>query len=285
MLGQLLSPGPLQTVTLGAALLGALAGGLGTLVVLRRQSLLGDVLSHAALPGLCAGYLVAGTRSTPALIAGALAAGALAALSVRLILATTRLRADAAMGVVLSVFFAAGLVLLTHIQARPGGGQAGLATFLFGQAAAMRRADAMAVALIAALALALALLFWKEVKLATFDPDQARAMGLPVAAVETGLTALAAMTIVVGLQVAGVVLMVALLIAPAAAARQWTRALGPMAGLAACLGAAAGGAGALVSATAPGLATGPVVVLIATGAFVLSLLLAPGRGLLWRRGG
>jgi manganese/zinc/iron transport system permease protein len=275
----------LQTVTLGAALLGALAGGLGTLVVLRRQSLLGDVLSHAALPGLCAGYLVAGTRSTPALIAGALAAGALAALSVRLILATTRLRADAAMGVVLSVFFAAGLVLLTHIQARPGGGQAGLATFLFGQAAAMRRADAMAVALIAALALALALLFWKEVKLATFDPDQARAMGLPVAAVETGLTALAAMTIVVGLQVAGVVLMVALLIAPAAAARQWTRALGPMAGLAACLGAAAGGAGALVSATAPGLATGPVVVLIATGAFVLSLLLAPGRGLLWRRGG
>ncbi len=281
-LGLLFQPGIVQTVVLGAVLLGALAGALGAFAVLRQQSLLGDALSHATLPGVCLGFLIAGTRDLGAILAGAFVAGALAALSVMLITRATRLKTDAALGIVLSVFFAVGVVLLTVVQGRPGAAQAGLSTFLFGQAAAILRSDLWIMGGVAALAAGTLAALWKEVKLVTFDPDYARALGLPVLAIEATVTLLIALAIVVGLQLAGVILMVALLIAPAAAARQWVRSLGAMVWLSAAFGAAAGVTGALISASARGLATGPVVVLVASGLVLVSMLLAPERGLLWR---
>ena len=271
----------LAVVALGAAVLGATGGVLGSFAVLRRQSLLGDVLAHAALPGLCLGFLVAG-RSLPALMAGALLAGLLAALSVGVIGRFTRLKPDAALGIVLSVFFAAGVVLLSYLQVSGGAGAAGLSAFLFGQAAAMLVADVQAMAVVGALAVGALALMWPQVKLVTFDPVYARALGLPVAMIEAGLTVLMAMAIVVGLQMVGVVLMTALLIAPAVAARAWVARLWAMVALAALFGALAGTAGAVISAQARGLATGPLVVLIATGIALVSLLLAPGRGVVWR---
>lgn len=280
--GALLSSGIVQIVLIGAAILGATSGMLGAFAVLRRQSLLGDALSHAALPGVCLGFLIAGGRDLGSVLAGAFATGALAALIMMLIVRRTRLKTDAALGIVLSVFFAAGVVLLTVIQTRGGAGSLGLMTFLFGQAAAILRSDLWIMGGIGLLALALVLAFWKEFKLVSFDADFARAQGFPVAVLEAGLTVMVALAIVVGLQLVGVVLMVALLIAPAAAARQWTSALGPMVLLSAAIGAASGAGGALISATTRGLATGPVVVLIATAAVILSLLVAPGRGLVWQ---
>ena len=281
-LGLLFQPGIVQTVVLGAALLGALAGALGAFAVLRQQSLLGDALSHATLPGVCLGFLVAGTRDLGAILLGAFLAGALAALSVMLITRTTRLKTDAALGIVLSVFFAVGVVLLTFAQGRPGAAQAGLSTFLFGQAAAILRGDLWIMGSVAALAAGTLAALWKEVKLVTFDPDYARALGLPVLMIEATVTLLIALAIVVGLQLAGVILMVALLIAPAAAARQWVQSLGAMVWLSAGFGAAAGVTGALISASARGLATGPVVVLVASALVLVSLVAAPGRGLVWR---
>ena len=269
-----------RTVVLGAAILGALSGMLGAFAVLRRQSLLGDTLSHAALPGVCIGFLVAGSRDLGAILAGAFASGALAALSVLAIGRLTRLKTDAALGIVLSVFFAIGVVLLTVAQGRGGAAQAGLSTFLFGQAAAILRGDLWIMGGAALLALALVLALWKEFKLVTFDPQAARAMGLPVTAIDAVLTVMVAVAIVVGLQLVGVILMVALLIAPAAAARQWTASLGAMVTLSAGFGAFAGVTGALLSASARGLSTGPLVVLVASGIVVASLLLAPRRGLL-----
>ncbi len=271
-----------QTVLIGAALLGVVSGVLGSFAVLRRQSLMGDTLSHAALPGVCLGFLLAGGRDLGSILAGAFLTGALAALAVVLITRTTRLKTDAALGIALSVFFALGVVLLTLVQARGGAGQMGLSTFLFGQAAAILRSDLWVMAGVTAAALALVAAFWKEFKLVSFDPDFARVQGLPVLVLEIALTVMVAMAIVVGLQMVGVVLMVAMLIAPAAAARQWVRSLGAMVLLSAAFGAFSGMAGALISAQARGLATGPVVVLVASALVLLSLLLAPGRGLIWQ---
>jgi manganese/zinc/iron transport system permease protein len=279
----LLSGHTALTVAGGAAVLGAVAGMLGAFALLRRQSLLGDTLSHAALPGVCAGFLLAGARDPGAIMAGAFATGGVAALSVMAIARHTRIKPDAAMGIVLSLFFAAGLVLLSVAQARGGGAQAGLSAFLFGQAAAMLSADLKVMAVVGAVLLLLVAAFWKEIKLATFDPDLARVQGLPVGAIETGLTVMLAIAIVLGLQLVGVVLMVAMLIAPAVAARQWARRLGAMVVLSAAFGVIAGLGGAMVSAASPGLATGPVAVLIATAIAAASLILAPGRGVLAQR--
>lgn len=274
--------GIVQTVLLGAALLGAISGMLGAFALLRRQSLIGDALAHAALPGICLGFLIAGGRELGSILAGAFFTGTLAALVMMVIIRTTRLKTDAALGIVLSVFFAVGVVLLTHLQSQGGAASAGLNTFLFGQAAAILRSDLWIMGGVGLATLALVAGLWKEFKLVSFDPDFARASGLPVTALEGLLTIMVALAIVVGLQLVGVVLMVALLIAPAAAARQWTTSLGAMVVLSALIGAASGAGGALISAFSRGLATGPVVVLLATGAVVVSLMLAPGRGLLWQ---
>lgn len=271
-----------QTVLAGAVLLGAISGMLGAFAVLRRQSLLGDALSHAALPGVCLGFLIAGGRDLGAVMAGAFVTGALAALTMMLITRRSTLKTDAALGIVLSVFFAVGVVLLTLIQTRGGAGALGLSSFLFGQAAAIQRGDLWIMGGVGLIALTLVLAFWKQFKLVSFDPDFARSQGYPVTLIEAGLTVMVALAIVAGLQLVGVVLMVALLVAPAAAARQWTGSLGAMVALSAAVGALSGAGGALVSATARGLATGPVVVLIATAAVLVSVLAAPGRGLVWR---
>lgn len=275
----MLSP-TLITVILAAALIGALAGVLGSFLVLRAQSLLGDVISHAALPGVVGGFLVSGGRGFGAILTGALVSGALAGLAVQLLRRGAGVSADAALGTALSLFFAAGVVALSVAQMQSGA--AGLTVFLFGQAASVLRADLPAMAGVAALVLGAVALLWKEFQLVAFDPDAARAQGLPVAALEILLTVLIAVAIVLGLALAGVVLMVAMLIAPAVAARQWVRALAPMVMLAAGFGVAAGSGGAIVSSLAPGVATGPVMVLMASLLTALSLLFAPERGIIAR---
>ena len=282
LLIELFASNIVRTVLMGSALLGAIAGMLGAFAVLRRQSLLGDALAHAALPGVCLGFLVAGARDLGSILAGAFFTGALAALAMMLIVRTTRLKTDAALGIVLSVFFAVGVVLLTHLQTQGGAASAGLASFLFGQAAAILRSDLWIMGAVGLVALVAILAFWKEFKIVSFDSEFARAQGFPATVIEASLTVMVAFAIVVGLQLVGVVLMVALLIAPAAAARQWTSSLGGMVALSAAIGAAAGAGGALISATTRGLATGPVVVLIATAAVLVSLVVAPRRGLLWQ---
>lgn len=276
----LLQDHTIQTVAMGAAILGLVSGVLGAFAVLRRQSLMGDALSHAALPGLCLGFIVAGARDPAALMGGALVTGVLAALAVLGISRTTRIKPDAALGVVLSVSFAAGLVMLSHLQGRAG--QAGLSGFLFGQAAAMLRGDVVLMAWVGAGVLGLVALCWSGLKLITFDAPFAQVAGAPVRVLDIGLTALIAVAVVLGLQLVGVVLMTAMLIAPAVAARQWARRLESMVLLSGLFGLLAGVSGAVWSATARGLSTGPLIVLIATAIAVVSILLAPGRGVLAR---
>jgi manganese/zinc/iron transport system permease protein len=280
-LAALLSDYTVQNVVAGAALLGLSSGVLGSFAVLREQSLLGDALAHAALPGVCLGFLVAGGRSLGSILAGALVTGIAAALLVLLLTRRSRLKTDAALGISLSVFFALGVVLLTYIQGTGDASQGGLDSFLFGQAAAILRSDLGVMGGLTLLALGLIGALWKEFKLVAFDPLFAGSLGLPVVALETVLTLMIALAIVIGLQMVGVVLMASMVIAPAVAARQWTRRLEGMVLLAAAFGAAGGIAGALISAGARNLATGPLIVLAISAVVLVSLLVAPERGLLW----
>jgi manganese/zinc/iron transport system permease protein len=282
LLSQLLTDYTIRTVALGAAVLGIVSGTLGCYAVLRRQALLGDAMSHAALPGIALAFLLTGMRELSVLLLGAAVAGWVASLVMIAIVQNTRIKEDSALGMVLAVFFGFGLVLLSFAQKLPTAAQAGLDTFLFGQAASLVQRDVITMALIGAVGLGLLLLLWKEFKLLSFDPDYGATIGLPIRLLDIGLTSLIVVAIVIGLQTVGVVLMSAMLIAPAAAARQWTDRLGLMVLLAGVFGALSGVIGAVVSAMARGLSTGPTIVLVVSSFVVISLLFAPNRGLLWR---
>ncbi len=282
LLQQLVTDYTLRMVALGSATLGIVSGGLGSYAVLRGQSLLGDAISHAALPGIAVAFLLTGSKAPLVLMGGAAAAGWLATLLIMSVTETTRIKYDSMLGLMLSVFFGIGLVLLTYIQHRAAASQAGLDTFLFGQAAALVERDVVTMAALGGGALVTMAVFWKELKLLSFDPEFGRTMGLPMRAVDILLTTLLVVAIVIGLQTVGVVLMSAMIIAPAAAGRQWTDRLGAMVLLSAGFGAVAGVSGAVISSTTGGLPTGPTIVLCMGLIVVVSLLFAPNRGLVWR---
>lgn len=270
-----------RNVLAGATLLGVVGGVLGCFAFLRRQSLLGDALAHATLPGVCLAFLLTGSKAPLTLFAGALATGLLGAVAILGIVRGSRIKEDAAIGTVLSVFFGLGIVLLTRVQRSGSGNQSGLDKFLFGQAAALVESDVVLMAVTGGLALGVVWLLYKELKLATFDRGFASSLGLPATVLDVVLTLLLVMVVVIGLQTVGVVLVVATLVTPAAAARQWTDSLGRMLLLSGGLGAAAGAVGALVSASAPRIPTGPVIVLAGSVALLFSLFFAPRRGLVW----
>lgn len=269
-------------VALGAAAIGMLAGLVGCLAVLRRRAMVGDAMAHAALPGVCLAFLFTGGSKTPVvLLGGALAAGLLAATCIVLLERRRLLPADAAIGVVLSVAFSLGIVLLTLIARRPDADQAGLERYLFGQAAGLLERDIVAILLMLGVALALLVILRHPLRAVLFDRGFAASTGLAVTAVDLAATVLLVIAAVTGLQVVGAILMVALLVAPAVAARQWVRSLHAMMPLAGGLGALIGAGGALI-ASRLGAPTGPVIVLVAAAVTTFSLLMAPHRGILAR---
>ncbi|HEX4953606.1 MAG TPA: iron chelate uptake ABC transporter family permease subunit [Thermoanaerobaculia bacterium] len=272
-----------QVVLAGVTVLGVAAGVVGSLALLRRQSLLSDALAHAALPGVCLAFLLTHSKSSLPLLLGALVAGLLGALLVVAIVRLSRIKEDAAIGVVLSVFFALGIVLLTRIQKLPFGNQSGLDKFLFGQAATLMPRDVALIAALATLALLAVGVFYKELKLLCFDREFGQTQGLAMRRIELLLTLLLVTVVVVGLQAVGVVLMVAALITPAAAARQWTDRFGVMLLVAAALGGGVAAAGVVLSARVANAPTGPAIVVVSSAVLVVSLLFAPQRGLIWAR--
>lgn len=268
-----------QWVLTGSLLLGISGGVIGTFALLRGRSLLGDVLAHAALPGVCLAFLATGSKEILPLLLGAGVSGILATRGVDAIGRWTRLKEDTALGVVLTVFFGVGIVLLTTIQHSGAGNQSGLDSFLFGQAAALVRHDVMVMGVVALVSVLSVLLFYKEFKALCFDPGFATGVGLPMKLVDGMLMALLVMAVVIGLQAVGVVLMAALLITPGIAARYWTERLGTMLLLSGTFGGISGAAGTFASTLGVRLPTGPLIVLSATLLFVVSLLCAPERGL------
>jgi manganese/zinc/iron transport system permease protein len=278
---ELFSDYTLRNIALGAAILGVVGGVLGAFATLRRQSLVGDVLAHAALPGVCLAFLLTGSKAPLLLLLGAGVTGWLAALLLLSILRSTRLSEDTALGVVLSSFFGFGIALLTFIQNGNNANQAGLDKFIFGQAATIIADDVALMATLGGIALLMVALLYKEFKLLSFDPEFLASLGFPARHLGTALTGLTVLAVLVGLQTVGAVLMAAMLVAPATAARQWTDRLGKMVFLSAFFGALAGVVGAMISASRENLPTGPLVILVASLILLFSLFFAPLRGLLW----
>lgn len=271
----------LRNVALGSALLGLVGGVLGTFAVLRRQGLLGDALAHAALPGIALAFMLTGSKAPLVLMLGAAISGWIGTLIILRIVADTRLSEDAALGIVLTSFFGLGIVFLTHIQHSGNASQAGLDRYLFGQAATLVQENVVTMAVLGTIALSVVALLFKEFKLLSFDPEFAASIGYPTNRLNVLLTSLIVIAVVIGLQTVGVVLMAAMLIAPAAAARQWTNRLGTMIVLSALFGAAAGVAGAVISVQARRIPTGPMVILAVTVIVIISILFAPERGVVW----
>lgn len=270
-------------VLAGASLLGMAGGLVGSFAVLRRRSLLGDALAHAALPGLCLAFLFVGRRSLPAMQVGALATGLLGIMVVALLRRATRIKEDAAIGIVLSVSFGAGVVLLRYIQNQTtAGSKAGLDAYLFGKTAGMIAADVAFIAAIAALCAAAVGILFKEFKLVAFDAAFAHVQGWPTFWLDLLLLGLIAVSVVISLPAVGVVLTAALLILPGAAARFWTSRLDRLLLVAMLFGLVTGAVGTLISAQVAGLPAGPLIVLVGATLFIFSALMGPRRGAIAR---
>jgi manganese/zinc/iron transport system permease protein len=269
-------------VLLGCVLLGASAGAIGCFAFLRKQSLLGDALAHAALPGVCMAFMLTATKNGLVILIGALISCWLGAIAVEVLVRHTRCKQDSALGMVLSVFYGIGVLLLTSIQKSGAAAQSGLDAYLYGQAASIVKTDVMIIAAVAILNLLLVAVAYKEFKLVTFDPDFAGSIGLPTRVLQVLMATLIVLAVVIGLQAVGVVLMAALLVTPAAAARYWTDRLSLMIALGAMFGATGGALGAYASYQATGMPTGAWTVMGVTALFVVSLLAAPRRGIIAR---
>lgn len=274
----------LQNVILGSVILGMTSGMVGAFAVLRRQSLIGDALAHAALPGICLMFILTGTRSSELLLIGGAITGLLGTAVLIIINRWSLISIETALGIVLSVFFGFGILLLTRIQHTGNAAQSGLDRFIFGQAATILPRDVKVMAVVAIVVISVLALMFKELKLLTFDPLFAASIGINPGLVGAVLSGLLVLTVMIGLQTVGVILMVSLLIAPAVAARQWTNSLSGMVILSGIFGLISGVTGSVASSLIDRLPTGPMIVIAASVIVTISLLLAPERGVLatWR---
>lgn len=271
-----------QVVALGTGLLGVVCGVLGCFAVLSKKSLLGDGVSHGALPGVVGAFLLLGQQQTLVLLLGAFSSALLVAYAIHFVVSHSRIGFDSALALMLSVFFGLGMVLLTYAQSQSNANQAGLNRFLLGQAATLLAEDVALMWWVGMALLLVVFALWNVWKLLCFDPSFGQTLGYPMEKLQLGLSLMLVIAIVLGLQAVGVVLMSALLVAPAVAARQWTHHLWSMVSLAAVLGGVSGVAGTAISAWTPNLPTGATIVLCASALALVSILFAPHRGVVHR---
>ncbi len=272
-------------VLFGTTFLGVAAGLIGAYSLLRNRALMGDALAHSALPGLClafifAGYVGVDSKELWFLLSGAAFTGVLGILTVQFLSKYSRLSEDTSIGVVLSTFFGFGVVLMSIIQSLGTGEEGGLNHFIYGQTAAMRLGDAYLTLIVALIVLFLSVILIKEFRLVSFDPDFAVSDGWPISFIDLLMMSLVVIVTVVGLQTVGLLLIIALLVIPSAAARFWTNDLNSMLFFSALIGGLSGFFGSAVSTVVPNMPAGAVIVITAGVIFFISFFLAPARGLL-----
>ncbi len=276
-----------RLVVLSTTALGIASGIVGTFLLLRKRSLMGDALAHSTLPGIVLAFVImvalgGDGKSLPGLIAGASVAGVCGVLVMMAIRNTTRLREDVAMGFVLSVSFGFGLALLGMVQKMSGASAAGLESFIYGKTASMVFTDFVLVTIVALCAAVASILFFKEFTLLCFDEGFGASTGWPTILLDLLLLGLVTAVTVIGLQAVGLILIIAFLITPPTAARFWTDRLSSTVVLAAAIGAVSGWLGAAVSALVPRLPAGAVIVIMTSVVFLFSMFLAPRRGVIAR---
>ena len=271
-----------QWVLLSTMILGIAAGTVGCIAYWKRQNLMSDALAHAALPGVVIAFLLLGEKKLIVLIFGAAVSALIGALFIQIITTSSRISEDSAMGMILSVFYGLGIMLLTIANRVESGNQSGLDNFIYGQAAAMVRSDVYTMVVLAILVIFFIFLLFKEWKIYLFDPQFAKGIGLSIKGMDILYIALLVTTIVIGIQAVGVILIAALLIIPAVSARYWTKSFKTMLILSAMFGGIAGAVGTLISAIGSGLPTGPFIVVVAATFFIVSLVFGKERGLFIR---
>tara|TARA_B100001115_G_scaffold165145_1_gene142531 strand:- start:2909 stop:4195 length:1287 start_codon:yes stop_codon:yes gene_type:complete len=269
-------------VAAGTFLLAVSAAVVGSFTFLQKRSLVGDAVAHSILPGVAVAFLFSGTKDPWWLMLGALISGWLSLSLMDFLSRKTKLSQDTAIATVLSVFFGIGILLLTYIQHLESGHQSGLDQFLFGQAAAMKSQELWIYGGLALVLIVCTLIFFKEFKLLSFNPDFAQTLGLPVRGLRILMNSLMVLAIALGIQAVGVVLMAALLITPSAAARNFTDRLKAMIFIAALIAGFSALLGSAISFSAKGMPTGPWIVMCLSILALLSLFLAPKKGMLAR---
>lgn len=269
-------------VTVGVAAVGCAAGVVGTFGVLRKRALVGDAAAHATLVGVATALLLTGQRDLAVLLVGGLLSAMVAIVLLVFIRKFTRTRDDAATAIVLSVSFGLGITLISGMVSRGVPGSGGLERFLLGHTASLTVNDALLLGIVSVVGVLCIVVGLKEATLVAFDSDFAAAAGWPAATIDLVLIGLIAVMVVVGLPAAGAVLVTALVVIPPAVARQWTERLIPMLVIAGLVGLFSGLVGVVLSSLAVQVPTGPVVVLVATAFLIVSILVAPCRGILWR---
>jgi len=269
-------------VMIGCALIGAGASAVGVFSFLRKQALVGDAVAHALLPGVVLAFMFTGEKDIWFLFPGAFVAGWLGLLSIDLISKNSKIKPDTAIAIVLTVFFAIGIVLLTHVQQSNYGNQSGLEAFLFGKAAAMLPADITLFVTVDIALILLIVLTYRYLKLYSFDPDFAKAIGLPVKLIQFILSSLTVLAVASGIQAVGVVLMAALIITPAAAARFFTGRLSHRIILAMVIGIVSSVIGVYISSLAVSMPTGPWIVMVLSIIAIMAFVFAPRKGMLQR---
>lgn len=276
-----------RVVVIGTTLLGLAAGTIGSFTLLRKRALMGDALSHATLPGIGLAFMLASSlgydgKTLPILLVGAAVTGILGMGAILLIRNLTRLKEDAALGIVLSVFFGGGVALLGVVQQMAEGHAAGLESFIYGKTASMVASDAWLIGTAGGGSAVLTVLLFKELKLLCFDEAFAGSMGFPVVLLDLVLMGVVVVVTIIGLQAVGLILMIALLVIPAAAARFWTERMTRMAAVAAGIGAVSCMIGSGLSAVFPRLPSGAMIVLVSALIFLTSMIVGPRRGVLVR---
>lgn len=277
-----LSPNTLW-VLFSTLILGVASGLIGCLAYWKRQSLMSDALSHAALPGIVIAFALTGIKSIPVMMSGAAISAFLGFLFIQWIQSSTKIKEDTAMGIVLSIFFGLGIMLLSIVNRTAGGGQSGLDHFIFGQAASMTGKDVRTMTALAFIVIAIVWVLFKEWKLFLFDADFAKGLGMSGRVMNGIYMGMLILVIVTGIQAVGVILMSALLIIPPVSARYWTHSFKRMLLLSALFGGGAGAAGTWVSTLGKGWPTGPFIVLLSSSLFLVSLVFGFQKGWVAKR--
>jgi len=276
----------IKYVVLGTVLLSVTSAVVGCFTFLRKKALVGDVISHSVLPGICLSFIISGTKDPFLLIIGAFVTGWISMTLMDYLINNSKIKEDTATGLILSVFFGIGILLLTFIQHSGNAAQTGLDSFLFGKAASLIGKDLIAFSLVGLIVLIIIVLFYKEFKLVAFNKDFALTIGINIKMTEMLLSTITVLAVVTGIQAVGVVLMAAMLITPAAAARFWTNRLGFMILISSAFAIFSGITGAFISFVQPSMPTGPWMVMVLSILAIISFFIAPGKGIIskiWRQ--
>ncbi len=273
----------IRSVVIGTILLTSSSAVVGTFALLKKKALLGDATAHAVFPGICLAFMITGAKHPVYLTIGAFITGWIALLLIDILTKYSKIKEDIATTLLLSVTFGFGSLLLSIIQNSANAAQIGLNNYLFGKAAALLSEDLLVLGILSIVILLVIISFFKEFSLIAFDKSFATSIHLPVTLLEFIFTSLIVLSIVIGIRAVGIVLMAAMLITPAAAARFWTDRLTVMIFLAALFGAVAGLLGSFISYILPGMPTGPWIVLVVSMIAYISFLFSPHKGLIAKR--